>query len=130
MAERRMIEIRYSIARALRERRKRKRVTQKSIAKLLGMAPATLSHIERASMRVTLDQAVYVMLALEFTDADIAAAFNAGERKDVQQLRARMELYAAPRPSRGIRPRSNGSKPAGSARDGASLFPGLPTSRR
>lgn len=102
-AERRLLELRYSLARALRARRREKRMTQAGLAKLIGAAPSTISHIERASMRVALEQVIFAMLALEFSDAEIGAAFDAGARKDVRWIRERAARRLARRPSEGFR---------------------------
>ena len=84
---RRMIELRYSVARAVRERRRKARMSQKKLAWLLDGAPSTISAIERASPRVTLDQAVRALIVLGADDEAISAAFNPGLRNDVQILR-------------------------------------------
>ena len=103
LAERRMIEIRYSIAHALRRQRKRAGVTQKQLAALIGADQATISRLERASLRVTLDYAIYAFLALDVRDYDIGMALVAGMRGDVRTLRSRMARRLARRASPGFR---------------------------
>lgn len=84
---RRMIEIRYSVGRAVRDCRKEARVSQERLAYLLDGAPSTISAIERASPRVTLDQAVRALIVLGADDETISKAFNPALRRDVQTLR-------------------------------------------
>jgi transcriptional regulator with XRE-family HTH domain len=105
-AERRMIELRYALAHALRKHRRSARVTQQKLAHMIGSEQATISRLERASLRVTLDYAIYAFIALDLSDADIAAAINASLRGDVQTLRKRMNRRLAQRPAPGFRNRS------------------------
>lgn len=86
---RRMIEIRYAVACAVREHRKRAGISQQRLAYLLDGAPSTISAIERASSRVSLDHAVRALVVLGADDDAVGAAFNAGLRRDVQVLRRR-----------------------------------------
>jgi hypothetical protein len=84
-----MIELRYTVARAVRDHRRRAKISQKQLAWMLDSAPSTISAIERASPRVTLDQAVRALLVLGADDAAISAAFNPALRHDVEILRKR-----------------------------------------
>jgi transcriptional regulator with XRE-family HTH domain len=84
---RRVIEIRYSVALAVRKMRKQAKLSQKAVAFKLDMAPSTVSAIECASSRVTLDQAVRVMIQLGADDNAIADAFNPGRIRGIQILR-------------------------------------------
>lgn len=89
---RRMIELRYTVARAVRQHRKKAKLSQKRLAWMLDAAPSTISAVERASPRVTLDQAVRALIVLGADDEAISAAFNPGLRQDVQLLRQRATL--------------------------------------
>jgi transcriptional regulator with XRE-family HTH domain len=102
VAERRMIELRYALAQALRKHRRSQRVTQQKLARMIGSEQATISRLERASLRVTLDYAIYALIALNVSDADIGEAINAGLRVDVQTLRKRMNRRLAQRPAPGF----------------------------
>lgn len=100
LRERRLIDIRYACARALRDARRKKRITQAELARCIATSQPTISHIECAWPRASLDVFVEAMIALDAGDETIAAAFNAGARKDVQFLRDRIRVL-----------RQNGVKP-------------------
>jgi transcriptional regulator with XRE-family HTH domain len=100
--ERRMIEIRFSIARAVRQLRRRRGLTQRQVAHMIGANQATVSRMERASTRVSLELAFLAMIALGATDAEIGNAANANALPDVKRLRARMALKYAKRPAPGF----------------------------
>ncbi len=85
----RMIEIRYSVASAVRAHRKQAKLSQKRLAFMLDRAPSTISAIEQASPHVSLDQAVRALIVLGADDDALATAFNPGLRRDVQILRRR-----------------------------------------
>ncbi len=102
-AERRMIELRYSLGRALRGQRKRKRITQRQLAQIMGADQATISRVERASLGVTFDQVIWAMLALGMSDEAIASAINAGAHPDVQMLRRQMARRLMTKPAAGFR---------------------------
>jgi transcriptional regulator with XRE-family HTH domain len=84
---RRIIEIRYSVALALRKMRKERGVSQKALAYMLDAAPSTISAIECASSRVTLEQALRAMIQLGADDEAIANAFNPGLNRGIRILR-------------------------------------------
>jgi transcriptional regulator with XRE-family HTH domain len=90
--ERLLIEIRFSLARTLREKRRKLKITQAQLAKRIGAAPATLSRIELAEADVAMDNFVRVMIALGADTAEIAAGFDTDSREDVQRLRRRTGL--------------------------------------
>ncbi len=104
-AERRMIELRYSLAHALRKHRRGARITQQKLAQMIGSEQATISRLERASLRVTLDYAIYAFIALDMSDTDIGDAINASLRGDIQTLRKRMNRRLAQRAAPGFRSR-------------------------
>ena len=87
--ERRLIEIRFSLARKLHRTRRGQRVTQQQLAQRLGVAQSSISRVERASNRVSLDIAVRALIQLDCSDAEIAACFNVAEEPGVQCLRRR-----------------------------------------
>jgi transcriptional regulator with XRE-family HTH domain len=93
-AQRREIEIRYVLARRLRAKRRRARITQRELAQRIGSAQPTISKLERASLHVTMDLFVRAMIALDATDAEIAEAFNASTDGSVFILRRKGELPA------------------------------------
>ena len=88
--ERLLIEIRFALARTLREKRRKLRVTQAQLARKIGAAPATISRIELASPRVAMDNFVRAMVGLGANTAEIAAAFDVDGRADIQMLRRRI----------------------------------------
>ena len=96
--ERRMIEIRFSLAKTIRQRRRDLRLTQKKLAKMVGGDQATISRLERATPVVALDFAFLVLLAMDATDEEIADAVNASARRDVWQLRFYMARRYATKP--------------------------------
>ena len=98
-----MIELRYSLGRALRAERKRRRMTQRQLALIMGADQATISRVERASAGVSLDQVIWAFLALDLTDEKIAEAINAGLYHGVKWPRRRMALKFEQRPARGFR---------------------------
>lgn len=85
-----LIEIRFSLARTLRAKRRKLKLTQAELARRIGAAPATISRLELASPRVAMDNFVRAMIALGAETAEIAAAFDADGRADVQMLRRRV----------------------------------------
>jgi transcriptional regulator with XRE-family HTH domain len=91
-SERRELEIRYCLAHRLRLHRRRRRVTQKQLAEMIGAAQPTISKIERASPRATIEIFIRAMLALGANDVEIAVAFNAGVDVGIQRLRLKGEL--------------------------------------
>ena len=105
--ERQLLEIRFSLAHALKSRRRKCGVSQCQLAELMGAAQSTVSRMERPLRRVSLDQIVFALCALGADDAEIAAAFNAGRRADVQKLRQRASLPFYSRPSETLLRRSS-----------------------
>jgi transcriptional regulator with XRE-family HTH domain len=99
-AERREIELRLRVARALKAKRRAKRVTQKALGEKLGIAQSTLSRVERASNRVSLDVAIRSLLALGCSDEEITSAFNPLADPIIVMLRRRAadKGYPKPRP--------------------------------
>ena len=71
--ERRLIEIRYALARKLQSTRRRQQITQQQLAQRLRVGQASISRVERASNRVSLDIAVRALISLGCPDAEIAA---------------------------------------------------------
>jgi transcriptional regulator with XRE-family HTH domain len=97
-----VIEIRFALARTLREKRRRLGVTQAQLARRIGAAPATISRVELASPHVAMDIFVRAMIALGANTAEIAVAFDADSRADIHMLRRRI----GPRTRIPPRPRS------------------------
>ena len=96
--ERRLIEIRFSIAYTLRRKRRAARLTQAGLATLTETTRNTISRIERASNRVSLDHAVRALIVLNCTEAEIAEAFNPLLNRGIQKLRRRADEPFFPRP--------------------------------
>lgn len=94
-----MIEIRYSIARVLKQNRRKARITQAVLAGRIGTTRNTISRIERASNRVSLDHAVRALIELGCSDTEIANAFNPGLDAGIQQLRLRAAVPLFPKPA-------------------------------
>lgn len=86
---RRMIELRYVLAKTLRTERRNRHITQKRLAYLMDAAPSTISYIECMSSKVRIDQIVRAFIILGMDDDAIAAAFNPGSDAEIRQLRAR-----------------------------------------
>lgn len=97
--ERRLIEIRFCLARALMRVRKQQRVTQKELAEYLHIAQASVSRAERASNCVSLDIGVRCLIALGCSDTEIAAALDPSRSDSIRILRKRTQarFYPAPR---------------------------------
>lgn len=89
--ERRLIEIRFSVARALKDKRRACRVTQCELAEKLGVAQSSISRIERATNYSSIDLAVRAFIAMGSSDEEIATAINAGCNRSVQALRRRLK---------------------------------------
>ena len=98
IAERRLLELRVSVGMTLRALRRRLGVTQAELARRIGSAQPTISRIERASEKVSLELAVRALLALEASDAIIAIAFDAANSRAVQKMRERSDLPYFTRP--------------------------------
>ena len=77
-------------------------MTQVQFARFIGAGQGTVSRIESASMKVTLDQIVYALFAFNVSDEEIAAAFNAGALADVRRIRDRAGKRLARRASPGF----------------------------
>ena len=101
-AERRMIEIRFSIAAALKAKRRQRGVTQHALAQEIGVTQMTISRVERASNRVSFDIAVRAFIALDCSDAEIASAFNPAENAGIRRLRSRASEGAFPKPGMNV----------------------------
>jgi DNA-binding XRE family transcriptional regulator len=97
-AQRRMLEIRFALARTLRAKRRDCRVTQAQLAKAIGAAQQTISEFERLRLNISIDYFVRSMIALNASDEDIAAAFNASAHAGIKQLRYKTALPLFPRP--------------------------------
>jgi transcriptional regulator with XRE-family HTH domain len=100
--ERRMLELRFSLAQTLRQLRKRRGLTQQQFAEWIGAGRGTVSRMESADTSVTLDQIVMAMLALDAPDEEIADAFNAGRLREVQSIRALAAKPLALKPTPGF----------------------------
>ncbi|HUP88448.1 MAG TPA: helix-turn-helix transcriptional regulator [Longimicrobiales bacterium] len=96
--QRRLIELRFNLALRVKRCRKLAGVSQRELARRCGYAPATVSKVERASSKVTLDVAVKCLLVLGCGDEEIARAFDVRKSASVQHLRQRTAKgYPKPR---------------------------------
>ena len=98
-AGRRMIELRFTVAKAVRVKRRQRRLTQAQLAELIKVSRPMISKIEQARGHAALDVAVHALLALGCTDDEIAAAFNPGLDPGIQRLRERAARRLYPRPT-------------------------------
>lgn len=87
--ERRLIEIRFTLAHHLKQTRRSRGVTQKALAHQIGVAQATVSRAERASNCVSLDIGVRCLIALGCSDSEIAKACDPSQQPGIQLLRKR-----------------------------------------
>lgn len=92
------MEIRFCIARALKRKRRERRITQAALANELRVSQPSISRIERATTHSSLTVAVRAFIALGCADAEIAGHFNAGSDRGVQALRRRAQERAFPKP--------------------------------
>jgi transcriptional regulator with XRE-family HTH domain len=96
--ERRLIEIRFSIAYTLKRKRRAAHLTQAALAARIQTTRNTISRLERASNRVSLDHAVRALIALDCADSEIGEGFNAALNRGIQQLRRRAAEPLFPKP--------------------------------
>ena len=71
--EMRVIDLKISLVRAIRERRRAAKLTQKALAERLEVAPARIVEMERGNAGVSLDAIVGAYFATGATGADLAA---------------------------------------------------------
>jgi predicted XRE-type DNA-binding protein len=75
------IEMKLALARNLRLRRQRRRLTQAQLAKLLNSSQSRVAKMEAADPTVSLDLLVRSLLALGAKARDVARVLNAAEQK-------------------------------------------------
>jgi len=73
------IEIKIALSRKVRERRKRRGLTQQEMAKLIGSSQSRVAKIEAGDPSVSIDLQVKSLIALGATRAEVAAAIKSGE---------------------------------------------------
>ena len=95
---RRMMEIRFSIAKAVRAKRRALRLTQGELAVRVGSDQSKVSAVECGRAYVSLDIAVRLLVHMNATDEEIANAFNAGAHDGVRKIRERAQLRCYPKP--------------------------------
>ena len=76
--ERAFIETKLALAMAVRERRKRHKLSQTQLARRLGSSQSRVAKMEAADASVSLDLLVRSLLNLGATQADIAKAIRKG----------------------------------------------------
>ena len=99
-AGRRMLELRYALAVAVRAKRKQLNLTQHDLAWRMRATQATVSRMERPLSTVSLDQIVYALLVMGADDTEVARAFRASEVVGVQKVRERASLRLYVKPAR------------------------------
>ncbi len=72
----RFLAIKRALAQSLRERRRRKRLSQAGLARAIGTSQSRVARMEAADPTVTLDLLVRSLLALGATRPDIARAIG------------------------------------------------------
>lgn len=77
----RFLAIKRALARSLRERRRRKRLSQAELARLIHTSQSRIARMEAADATVTLDLLVRSLLALGATRRDIARAIGSAQRR-------------------------------------------------
>lgn len=76
--ERAYIETKLALAVAVRDRRKRRKLSQKQLARRLGSSQSRIAKMEAADPSVSLDLLVRSLLSLGATQADIAKVIRKG----------------------------------------------------
>jgi predicted XRE-type DNA-binding protein len=76
--ERAFIETKLALALAVRDRRKRRRLSQTELARRLGSSQSRVAKMEAADASVSLDLLVRSLLSLGATQADIAKVIRKG----------------------------------------------------
>jgi transcriptional regulator with XRE-family HTH domain len=72
----RLLAIKRALARSLQERRRRKRLSQAELARLIRTSQSRIARMEAADPTVTLDLLVRSLLALGATRRDLARAIG------------------------------------------------------
>lgn len=99
IVDRRMIELRFCISRALKTRRRTLHMSQRQLAETMHVSQAAISRVERASNRVSLDIAMRALLTVGFTDAELADVFFVENSPGIINLRRRAQERAFPKPA-------------------------------
>ena len=76
-----LIEMKLNLARSLREKRRRRRLTQTQVAKKLGSSQSRVAKMEAADPSVSIDLLVRALLELGATRAQVAKAIGARPRR-------------------------------------------------
>ncbi len=78
--EREYIELKLALARAVRDRREKKNLTQVEMAKLLKSSQSRVAKIEMGDPSVSLDLMIRSLIALGATKRELARAISAASR--------------------------------------------------
>ena len=97
--ERRLIELRFSVANGLKRRRRQCRLTQAALGARILTTRNTISRLERASNRVSLDHAIRALIALGCSDSEISDIFNPQLNPGILMLRKRASERGFPKPA-------------------------------
>lgn len=97
--DRRLIELRFCIARALHAKRRSMRITQRRLARMMRVSQAAISRVERATNRVSFDIGIRALLTLGVTDAELGTIFDVEMDPRIVILRRRAQARLFPRPT-------------------------------
>jgi transcriptional regulator with XRE-family HTH domain len=95
-----LIELRFCIARAVKAKRKARRISQQELAALAQCSRNSISKTERASNRATFDIGVRCLIALGVDDNELADALNPSKNEGIAILRRRAAERFFPRPAK------------------------------
>jgi transcriptional regulator with XRE-family HTH domain len=98
--ERRLIELRFCTARAVKAIRRARGISQQELATLAQCSRNSISKMERASNRATFDIAIRCLIALGADDHELANALNPSKNPGIGILRRRAQERFFPRPAK------------------------------
>ena len=76
-----LVDLKISLAESVRERRRRKRLSQNQVAEIMGSSQSRVAKMEAADPSVSLDLLVRTLLRLGATRQDLAKIMTPGQRK-------------------------------------------------
>jgi predicted XRE-type DNA-binding protein len=79
--ERAFIEMKLALARSLKQRRQRRRLTQTYVAKLLGSSQSRVAKMEAGDVSVSIDLLVRALLALGASKGDVGKIIGSRLRR-------------------------------------------------
>ena len=106
VVDRRLIELRFCVARALHAKRRSMRISQKALARMMHVSQPAISRVERASNRVSFDIGIRALITLGATDGELGTIFDVELDPRIRNLRRRAQGRFFPRPlPLSVRPR-------------------------